>query len=108
MRLVRVEANLGLTCFRVKSGKWIGICEPLKLTVQAETWNELLESFGETLDAVLGDLLAANELRQFFRDKGWVASDPIPRRDGRVRFDVPFTPSVVPIQSHGTPRALRQ
>lgn len=107
VRLVRVEANLGLTCFRAKSGRWVGVCEPLKLTVQADTWGDLLESFRDTLDAVLSDLLATNELRQFFRDKGWVAG-PIPRHDANVQFDVPFTPSVLPVSPRGSARALRQ
>jgi hypothetical protein len=95
--LVRIEikANLPWICVRAKGGNWVGVCEPLGLTVQAETWSDLMEDIGDTLDALLQDLLVSNELDQFLRDHGWEALGQIPAQpDDAIRFDVPFTTQI--------------
>jgi hypothetical protein len=52
-RLVRVDGDVQLQCFQSsETGNWVGVCEPLKLTVQSETWAALMEDFGLTLNAV--------------------------------------------------------
>lgn len=95
MTLVRIQANLQWGVVHGTGGAWIGICDPLKLTVQAQTWAELMEDIGLTLDAMLNDLLAANELPQFLRDHGWQPVGTIPARPEEVRFDVPFFPAMM-------------
>lgn len=40
------------------AGKWIGVCQPLKLTLQAETRNDLMVDIDDTLKAIMKDLLA--------------------------------------------------
>ena len=65
MTLVHVQANLRWDVLQGKGGAWVGTCEPLKLTVQAQTWAELREDIGHTLNAVLKDLLTSNELHIF-------------------------------------------
>ncbi len=108
MRVVRVQvkANLQWTVHRGKSGVWIGICDPLKLTVQSETWAELMEDIGLTLNDVLRDLLVSNELPQFLRDRGWQLMESLPTRQDEVRFDVPFFP--VMAGANGPQRELYQ
>jgi hypothetical protein len=99
--LVRVEGNIKWDCFPSKTGKhWIGVCEPLKLTVQAETWGELMEDIALTLDSILNDLLSSNELDRFLRDRGWHIQGRLPARLKDVRFDVPFIP-VALMEAHG-------
>ena len=93
--LLRIQANLRWDVTQGKGGAWVGICQPLQLTVQAETWIELMETIGETLDAVLKDLLASNELPRFLKDRGWQAMGPMPNRPEDVRFDVPFFPAMM-------------
>jgi len=96
--LVRIDikANLPWGCFRTKCGNWVGVCEPLNLTVQSETWAELMEDIGDTLDALLQDMLSTNELDKFLRDHGWEAVGQIPAEsDGAVRFDIPFIPALM-------------
>jgi hypothetical protein len=97
--LVRIHANLKWDVLPTKDGNWIGVCDPLKLTVQAETWAELMEDIGLTLNAVLIDLLKSNELERFLGDRGWrVVGGVIPQRSDRpedVRFDVPFVPTMM-------------
>lgn len=96
--LIRIDihANLGWNCFKTESGNWIAVCDPLKLTVQAETWADLMEDIGLTLDAMLRDLLSTNELEKFLREHGWTAVDKIPSHpDTGIRFDVPFIPAMI-------------
>lgn len=91
-----VGGNVACQCFQAKGGNWVAVCEPLKLTVQAETWAALMEDFGLTLNAVLRDLLSSNELEKFLQDRGWQLSGAIPARPENVRFDVPFIPAMMP------------
>ena len=92
---VRIDANVPWNVLQAKGGNWVGVCEPLKLTVQAETWADLMEDMGQTLDALLKDLLSSNELDRFLRDRGWTLIGAIPQRQDDVRFDVPFFPAMV-------------
>jgi hypothetical protein len=108
MTLVRVEVvkgNIQWNITQGKSGAWIGVCEPLKLTVQSDTWAGLMEDIGLTLNAVLKDLMISNELPQFLRDRGWQVIGAIPPRPEDVQFDVPFFPAMV---NHGSQRELHQ
>ena len=102
MKVVRVEANVRWRCQRANRN-WIGVCDPLKLTVQSETYAELMEDIGLTLNAVLRDLLKSNELPQFLSEQGWETVDPIPSpKLKNVRFDVPFVPEVMKRTSYGS------
>ena len=81
------------------------MCEPLQLTVQSETWADLMEDIGHTLDALFKDLLRSNELNRFLRDRGWAPLGPVPSGPEDVRFDVPFFPAMM---GDGQARELRQ
>lgn len=97
--VIRINTKLPLNCFKATSGDWIAVCQSLGITVQAETWSELMEDIGYTLDAMFQELLISNELETFLRDHGWEAAGQIPTQPDRaVRFDAPFIPALV-----GTP-----
>ncbi len=104
--VIRIQANLQWKCFAGRGGNWIGVCDPLKLTVQGDTWAELMEDIGHTLDAMLKDLLKSNELHTFMRDHGWTTIGQIPAQPKSVRFDVPFIPSLM--GAHGSPGVVHQ
>jgi len=106
-QVVRVDANIQWKILQAKSGEWVGVCDPLKLTVEAETWADLMEDIGHTLDALLKDLLSSNELDRFLRDQGWKLLAAIPSRPEGVRFDVPFIPAMM-ANANGTARQLHQ
>jgi len=106
MTLVRVDANLKWAVMQGNGGNWIAVCDPLGLTVQAETWADLMEDIGHTLDAMLKDLLSTHELDRFLSDHGWTPRAEIPARPEDVRFDVPFIPARM--ASNGPSRAIRQ
>ena len=84
----------------------MAVCDPLRLTVQGETWAELMEDIGHTLDALLKELLSSNELDRFLREQGWKLLAAIPTRSEDVRFDVPFIPTLM--ATNGPARELHQ
>lgn len=107
LQLVRIEANLQWQC--APAGEhWIGVCDPLKLTVQANTYGELLDDISNTLDAVFKDLLQTRELENFLRDHGWTLIGPFPHSLRNVRFDVPFIPVPLMRVPHGQQAVLHQ
>ena len=93
--IIRIETNLPLQCFRGDGGNWIAICEPLRITVQSETWAELMEDVADSVDALFQELLSTNELPRFLGDHGWQLDSPIPSQHGAIRFDVPFLPQIM-------------
>jgi hypothetical protein len=106
-RVVRIEGNVKWEIHKAPGGNWVGICEALQLTLQAETWGGLMEDIALTLDAVFKDLLASRELDAFLKDRGWSIAGTIPSRPEDVeRFDMPFFPSMM--GAHGPLRELRQ
>jgi hypothetical protein len=88
--VIQINANVPWSFTRVRSGQYIAVCDPLKLTLQADTFYDLMEDIAISLDALLKDLLGDNELDRFLRERGWTAFSPIPARPKNVRFDVPF------------------
>ena len=104
--IVQIEANLQWQVARTKAGNWLGVCDPLRLTLQSETYAELMEDIGLALNAMLGDLLETHDLERFLRDHGWRPLGVIPARREDVRFDVPFY--LLPVNASGAPRNLHQ
>lgn len=80
---------------RSPRGLWIGKCESLNLAVQSQTWQELMEDIGASIDLLLQDLVESGSLEQFFADKGWtVELPPDALEDHNLRFDIPFLPTL--------------
>ena len=90
MPIVHVQGNIQWKVLRSGDGHWLGVSDPLRLTLQAETYAELMEDIGLALDAMLRDLLESNDLERFLLDHGWTLTGTIPTRQEEVRFDVPF------------------
>jgi hypothetical protein len=55
------------------SGRWIGVCKAMNLASEAESLDELYSVINETMQLMLFDLLADNELDRFLKDHGWKA-----------------------------------
>src|SRR4030067_129373 len=90
--VVRIEGKVRWQTHRAKSGNWVAFCSPLKLTIQSDTWVNLMEDIAYTLDAVLKDLLATNYFHKFMKDQGWKLICSLPRQKENMRFDLPFYP----------------
>lgn len=97
VQIVRIQANLPWHCSFGKSGNWVAVCEPMKLTVQSHTWSELVEDISDALDLTFKDLLESGELTSFLQDRGWALLGTLPRTRKNVKFDVPFMPIPVSI-----------
>ncbi len=93
---VLIEANVLWKAFRAEGGRWVAVCDPLALTIESETWAELMEDIGLSLNAMLKELLKTRDLEKFLRDRDWHPSGPIPSQPDDVRFDVPFTATRAP------------
>ena len=92
--VVEIAGQAEWKCFRAKGGNWVAVCDPLHLTVQSETWANLVEDIAHTMNDMFVDLLKSNELEQFLRDRGW---QPVGRPLGALKpanvwFDLPFVP----------------
>jgi hypothetical protein len=103
---ILVDANILWQVFRSKNENWLGICEPLKLTIQSDTYADLMEDIGLALDGLLKEMLATNELNSFLRDRGWQLVGAFPNPQQHVRFDVPFVPAMM--GANGPQRELHQ
>ncbi len=91
MSVIRVQAQIQWNAFRDPSNEfWVAVCEPLKLTVQGETWSVLVESISDTLDIILTDLVKTGTFERFMETHGWKIQTPLPANTNRLRFDVPF------------------
>lgn len=106
MAIVHVEGNVQWKVLRAKGGDWVGVCDPLRLTLQSETYADLMEDIGLALNAMLRDLLETNDLERFLRDHGWTLAGAIPANREDVRFDVPFF--LLPVNASGPARSLHQ
>ncbi len=106
IKIVQIEARVEWKCFRTKSGNWIGVCDPLKLSLQSETWASLLEDISQSLDAILKDLLHTGDFERFLQDHGWRNINAIPAvRPSRLRFDVPFS-AIPQMDAYGSAPAI--
>ena len=85
-QVVRVEANVEWVAVE-DSGYWVGICEPLGLTLQAETYAELMEDIGLALDALFKELIATDDFERFLHTHGWTVHGDY---EGVEHFDVPY------------------
>ena len=110
--IVSIEGSIPWQTWRPAEGSWIAVCEPLKLTVSADTWKDLMEDIGTTLELLFEDLLETGTVEQFLKRHGWVSTDPLyvaaqslPRDlPKNVKLDIPFIPEVV--QRNDSPEAV--
>jgi hypothetical protein len=90
-KIIRVEGKLLWKWGRTSKGRYIAVCDPISQTVQAEKFEELLETIHEALDSTFRELLSTGDLHRFLRSHGWTATETAEHRSRKnVRFDVPF------------------
>ena len=77
--------------FRDASKRWIGICDPMNLAVEADSLDELYSVIDETMHVVLLDLLLDDELDRYLQERGWQARGaPVAAKTEDIKFDVPW------------------
>lgn len=68
---------------------YVAVCEPLALTLEADSLDDLESIIGEALQLLFTDLFLDNEFHDFLMARGWRAKD-IPEDDGDIEFQVPW------------------
>ena len=90
---IQVQSTLQWQVMQGASPKrWIAVCDPMNLAVEADSLPELQSVIGETIHLTFVDLLLDNELDSFLRAKGWTARG-IPaqaKTQNDVVFNVPW------------------
>jgi hypothetical protein len=72
---IRVDGEFRWLIYRRAPGsRWIGVCDPLSLAVEADTLDELYSVMAEGTDLLMRDLLADNEIEQYIKERGWKIS----------------------------------
>ena len=94
--VVRIDGTVEWQIQIAAGGSYVGICDPLGLTLQAETWAAMMEEIGAVQNLLFKDLCETNELDQFLQDRGWRAQG---EPDVGAIFDLPFIPHLV--EEHG-------
>src|SRR5437868_4715631 len=89
------------------SRRFIAVCDPLGLTVEGDTYGEMVDYLQDAVSLVLGSMHKSGDFDQFLRDRGWslvpgrVAS---PADLDDAQFDVPF--ELLSKQSHDSARRI--
>jgi hypothetical protein len=89
--VIHIRGKLLWRWGRTKKGNYVAICDPIRQTVEAEKFGDLLATINEALDSTFSELLSSGDLENFLREQGWKAenlSSALPKR--KVRFDMPF------------------
>lgn len=92
-QVIGVEAEIVWRYFQDReSQNWVGISDPLKLTVEGETLPELNEAMTEAMDLFFNEMLSSGDLNRFLKENGWRLNAPAPerKRQQQVMFDVPL------------------
>ncbi len=90
--VIQLEANLPwVYTVDHDSNRWVAVCPPLKLTIEAEDPQEFLETIREAMDGFFKELLSTGDLDRFLEDHSWRRLTPIPERRRGLYFDVPMS-----------------
>lgn len=91
---IQINANLEWQLARTQRGHFLAICEPLGLTLEADSQEEALSLINEGLHYFFLDHLTDGTLPRFLASKGWSLNTPLPMHPepgDAVTFDVPFS-----------------
>ncbi|HWY39969.1 MAG TPA: hypothetical protein VNX27_04160 [Chthoniobacterales bacterium] len=90
--VIQLQANLPwLYTVDLGSNRWVAVCPPLKLTIEAEDPQDFLETIKEAIDGFFKELLSTGDLDRFLDEHGWQRLTPIPDRRRGLHFDVPLS-----------------
>lgn len=98
--IIRIDGNVPWQWRVASGGNYVAVCDPLKITLQAPSWGELMEDISSALDALLKDLVECDEFDQFMQEHGWKSLTTVQGHARDMRFEVPF--SILPFTTTGT------
>lgn len=89
--IVQLEANVQWSVQQSATSKrWTGVCDPMNITTEADTLDELQGVINESMQLLLTDLLHDNELDRFLRERGWTARNLPKVGEDEAVFDFPW------------------
>ena len=87
--VVQIDGKVSWVVSRDPDSKgWVGVCPPLNLTAEGDTFEELNKSQIEAMALLFADLFAEGELEAFLRRNHWAAA--LPKPGTKAKFDMPF------------------
>jgi hypothetical protein len=107
--VVQVEGQVRWEFYQDQaSRRWIAICRPLSLTIEADSHTELRENIEDSLRLFMKSIFEDGEFDRFMRDQGWIAHHvPTNVAANDIRFDVPIE-LIAKAAANGPPRQLHQ
>ncbi len=90
--IVQIQAQLQWEFYQdAASKRWIAVCKPLAITIEADTHTELRENIEDTLRLFMRSIFEDGEFERFMREHGWKALNmPQNVSANDIRFDVPI------------------
>ena len=62
------------------SGEWIGVCEPLGLTEEGKSLDDLHQNIQQSIQRLMEHLTSTGEFDSFLRERGWRGMPAVRRR----------------------------
>lgn len=91
--LVRQEgqASVQWRATKSKSSKrFVALCEPMNVSLEANSIDELYSMIPEAIHLLMRDLLEDDEIQPFLREIGWRFPGELPKPTEDVRIQVPW------------------
>ena len=79
----------------LESGHFVGICDALGLSLQTNTWKDMMEEIGDVQVALFQDLLQTGELHSFLADRGLTIINKDDDINENALFDLRYFPQQV-------------
>jgi len=91
IRRIQGQGQFVWIVHRGPSGRWVAVCDPMKLVTEADSLDELYSVIDESMQLLLIDIFRDNELDRYLRELGWQAVN-LPRSETpeEIQFDVPW------------------
>jgi len=91
-RIVQIQVNgqVQWQVGRSSAGRWIGVCQPLGLTMEGDSLDDLFNNINESVQLLMEDLVETGEFDSFLRHRGWQAVPNGSQQQGPVEFQVPI------------------
>lgn len=91
---IAIQARLQWNITITRAGNFLGVCDPIGLSLEGGSEDELRSVIEESLHWFFLTHLEDGTLNAFLASKGWTFTGPMPTKNeidegGAVRFDVP-------------------
>lgn len=92
--VIHVNANLQWRAERGRgSDHWIGFCDALGISTEAESLDELHSLIPEAIHLLMVDLFEDNELDEFLHERGWATMPTAERTSGDATHGLALHPT---------------